>query len=274
MVLRPSSSPFDFRLKELWRCRDLISLFIWRDFVALYKQTILGPLWHLVQPLLTTLTFTLIFGRVARLSTDGQDPFLFYMVGNVVWAYFSGTLTKTATTFVANAHLYGKVYFHRLAIPVSVAFSNLISMGIQFVMLVAFMVAYRLKGSPVQPTVWIWFFPILMAMLGGFSLGFGIVISALTTRYRDLVHVVGFGVQLWMYATPVIYPLSAVPPKLQWIVLINPLTPVMEACRYGLLGAGTVNLGHLAYSLSAMGLLLLVGLTLFTRVERTFMDTV
>jgi len=274
LVIEPRKGWLDFRLAELWRCRDLISLFVWRDFVAVYKQTILGPLWHLIQPLMTTLTFTLIFGRVAGLPTDGVPGFLFYMSGNVLWGYFAATINKTASTFVGNAHLYGKVYFHRLAIPVATVLSNLVALGIQFLLLLGFFVAYIASGSEVRPNAWILTLPLLIGMLGGFGLGFGIIVSALTTRYRDLVQLVGFGVQLWMYATPVIYPVSAIPEKYRWITLVNPLSPIIEAFRYGLLGSGTVDPLHLVYSFVVMILVLLVGITLFNRVEQTFMDTV
>lgn len=274
LVLHPAPSIFDLKLGELWRCRDLITLFVWRDFVAFYKQTLLGPLWHILQPLLTTLMFTLVFGRLARLPTDGAPPLLFYMTGNVLWTYFSTTLTKTGTTFVGNAHLYGKVYFHRLAIPVSVALSNLIALGIQAVMLAAFMGYYAMKGDAVRPNAAILLLPWIIVLLAGFSLGFGILISAVTTRYRDLVHVIGFGAQLWMYATPVIYPLSTIPEKYRWVALLNPLSPVFEVARYALLGVGTLRLGDLLYSSIGMVVVVGLGMVLFNRVERNFMDTV
>lgn len=274
LIIHPAPSLLDLRLGELWGCRDLIGLFVWRDFVAFYKQTLLGPLWHILQPLLTTLTFTLVFGRLAQLPTDGAPPLLFYMTGNVLWTYFSTTLTKTGTTFVGNAHLYGKVYFHRLAIPVSVALSNLIALAIQAVMLAGFIGFYALRGEKVSPNVSLLVLPWLVVLLAGFSLGFGILISAVTTRYRDLVHVIGFGAQLWMYATPVIYPLSTIPDKYRWVALLNPLSPVFEVARHALLGVGSLRLGDLLYSSLAMVAVLAVGMVLFNRVERNFMDTV
>ena len=273
-VIGPHKGVFDWRLAELWRCRDLISLFIWRDFVALYKQTILGPLWHIIQPLLTTLTFTIIFGKVAGLSTNGSPPFLFYLAGNILWSYFSGCLSKTATTFVANSALLGKVYFHRLAIPISIVLSNLISFGIQFALFLAFWAFYLAKGVRVEPNLWMLSAPLAVLMIAGFGLGGGIIVSALTTRYRDLAQLVTFGVQLLMFATPVIYPVSAVPEKYRWIVSLNPLSPVVEAFRNGFLGGGTVTVGQLAVSVGVMVAILVVGLMLFSRVERTFMDTV
>lgn len=274
-IISPHKGVLDWRLAELWRCRDLISLFIWRDFVALYKQTILGPLWHIIQPLLTTLTFTIIFGKVAGLSTNGSPQFLFYLAGNILWSYFSGCLSKTATTFVSNSALLGKVYFHRLAIPVSIVLSNLIAFGIQFSLFLVFWVLYLVKGSPrVEPNLWMLSAPLAVLMVAGFGLGGGIIVSALTTRYRDLAQLVTFGVQLLMFATPVIYPVSAVPDKYRWVVSLNPLSPVVEAFRNGFLGGGSVTATQLAISCGVMLAILVVGLMLFSRVERTFMDTV
>ncbi|HPM79544.1 MAG TPA: ABC transporter permease [Candidatus Anammoximicrobium sp.] len=273
-VIRPRRSLLDLRLGELWQCRDLISLFVWRDFVAIYKQTILGPLWHIIQPLLTTVTFTVIFGQVAQLSTDGAPQFLFYMSGTVIWMYFSTCLTKTATTFVANAGLYGKVYFHRLSIPISVVISNLISFAIQFAVFLVFLGLYAARGQAVAPNAWILLTPLLLLMLAGLGLGFGIIVSALTTRYRDLVQLVAFGVQLWMYATPVVYPVSIVPARFQWVLLINPVAPIVESFRYAFLGSGAVSLPQLAYSAAFTAAVLAVGTILFNRVEQTFMDTV
>lgn len=273
-VFRPRRGWFDWNLGELWRYRDLVSLLVWRDFVAYYKQTILGPLWHLLQPLLTTLTFTLIFGRVAGLSTDGSPPFLFYMAGNVVWAYFAGCLVNVSGTFVKNAPLMGKVYFHRLAIPVAVVLSSLIAFAIQFAMFVLCLGIYALMGTPMAVNSGALWTPLWVLMLAGFGLGFGIVVSALTTRYRDLAHAVGFGVQLWLYATPVIYPSSALPEKYRWLAWVNPLGPVVEGFRRGFLGGPPVDPWHLAFSVGCLVLVLLAGLMLFSRVERTFMDTV
>jgi len=272
--ITPHRGWLDWRLAQLWRYRDLITLFVWRDFVSAYKQTALGPAWHVIQPLLTTLMFTLIFGKVAKLPTDGVPPFLFYMAGTVPWAYFSMNLTKTANTFVGNAHLMGKVYFHRLVIPISIVFSSLISFGIQFGMFLVFVTINYFSHSKIHLTAWVFMFPGLMLMLAGFSLGAGIIVSALTTRYRDLANLVAFGVQLLMYATPVIYPASAVPERYRWVIHLNPLTPIMEAFRLGFLGAGTVTTFQLAVSFALMLGVLMVGVMLFTHVERTFMDTV
>lgn len=274
LIIQPKRSPFELRLAELWQARDLIMLFVWRDFVSVYKQTILGPLWYLIQPLLTTLIFTVIFGRIANLPTDGLPQFLFYMSGTVIWAYFAECLNKTANTFVGNAHLFGKVYFPRLAVPVSILISNLVAFAIQLLLFVAFAAYFLLSGAEVRPNAWLLLLPVLTVMMAGLGLGFGIIVSSMTTRYRDLRFLVTFGVQLWMYATPVIYPVSAVPEQLQWLIRANPLTPIVEAFRYGFLGAGTVDGGMLLYSAGFMLAVLLIGITIFNRVERTFMDTV
>lgn len=275
MTIEPRRSLLDLRLGELWQYRDLVLLFVRRDFVSVYKQTILGPLWYLIQPLLTTITFTFIFGRIASLPTDGLPQFLFYMSGTVVWSYFAACLTKTSETFVQNAHLFGKVYFPRLAVPVSILISNLITFLIQFALFVLFVGYFALRGTEIQLN-WLWIFlsPFLILTMAGLGLGFGIIISSLTTKYRDLRFLVTFGVQLLMYATPVIYPVSAIPERFQWVILANPMTPIVEAFRYGFLGAGTVNIYHLLYSLIFMLVVVFLGTVIFNRVEQTFMDTV
>lgn len=274
-TIEPQGSLLDLRLSELWHYRDLVLLFVRRDFVAIYKQTILGPLWYLIQPLLTTLTFTFVFGRIASLPTDGLPEFLFYMSGTVVWTYFAACLTKTSETFVQNAHLFGKVYFPRMAVPVSILISNLITFLIQFALFLVFVVYFVARGTPIQ-TNWLWIFlsPLLILMMAGLGLGFGVIISSLTTKYRDLRFLITFGVQLLMYATPVIYPVSSIPERFQWIILANPMTPIMEAFRYAFLGAGAVDPGHLLYSFCFMLLVVLLGSVIFNRVEQTFMDTV
>ena len=275
MVIEPQRSLLDLRLGELWRYKDLVMLFVRRDFVSVYKQTILGPLWYLIQPLLTTITFTVIFGSIASLPTDGLPQFLFYMSGTVVWSYFAACLTKTSETFVQNANLFGKVYFPRLAVPVSILFSNLITFLIQFTMFLVFVLYFVLRGTDIQPNwLWIALSPILMLMMAGLGLGFGIIISSLTTKYRDLRFLVQFGVQLLMYATPVIYPVSSIPARFQWIILVNPMTPVIEAFRFAFLGAGTVNINSLLYSFGFMLVVVIIGSIIFNRVEQTFMDTV
>lgn len=274
MIIRPQNPWFDLRLDELWRARDLIAIFVWRDFVATYKQTILGPLWYLIQPLLTTITFTVIFGNVARLPTDGLPQFLFYMSGMTVWGYFAACLSKTSITFTANANLFGKVYFPRLSVPISILISNLMMFAIQFLQFLAFMLYFWLAGAAIHPNAWVLLTPLLLLMMAGLGLGFGIIVSSLTTRYRDLQYLVTFGVQLLMYAAPVIYPLSAVPDRFRWLIMANPMTPIIESFRYAFLGAGTVDLLQLAYAFGFMVVVLLIGLLIFNQVERTFMDTV
>ena len=274
LVIRPQRNWFDLRLGELWRYRDLITLFVWRDFVALYKQTILGPIWHLIQPLLTTIIFTVIFGNIAQLPTDGLPQFLFYMSGTIIWDYFAACLTKTSGTFVGHAGIFGKVYFPRLTVPVSTLLSSLVTFGIQFGQFLAFMAYFGLAGAAIRPNGWILLAPVLLAMMAGLGLGFGIIISSLTTRYRDLRHLVTFGERLLMYATPVIYPLSAVPDKYRWLVLANPMTPIIESFRFAFLGTGTVDVMHLLYSFGFMVGGVTIGILIFNQVERTFMDTV
>ena len=275
MVIEPKRTLLDLRLGELWRARDLVMLFVWRDFVSVYKQTILGPLWYIIQPLLTTVVFTFIFGSVAKLPTDGLPQFLFYMSGTVVWAYFATCITKTSDTFITNSQLFGKVYFPRLAVPVSILISSLIAFAIQFVFFVGFMGYFALSGSVLHPNWWILLTPVLLFMMGGLGLGFGVIISSLTTKYRDLRFLVQFGVTLLMYATTVILPLSSFPARFRWIVLANPMTPMVEIFRYAYLGgAGTVNLPDLAYSFGFMVVAVVMGTVIFNRVEATFMDTV
>ena len=270
-IILPDRGWFDWRLGQLWRYRDLIGLFVWRDFIAVYKQTVLGPLWHIVRPLITTLIFTVVFSRMAGLSTDGAPPFLFYLVGNVAWSYFANCLDNTSKTFTANAALMGKVYFHRLVIPVSLVISNLISFGIQLGILLVVMAIYAFSGTALHVTVWVLLMPILVVILAGYALGGGIVVCAMTTRYRDLNYLVTFGVQLMMYVTPVIYPVSSVPERYRWAVNLNPLAAVFEAFRLGFLGVGTVTLQQVAVSFAVMLVVLAGGVMLFTRVERTFM---
>lgn len=274
LVIRPQRAWWDLRLGELWRYRDLVWLFVWRDFVAFYKQTVLGPLWYLVQPIATTLVFTVIFGNIAQLSTDGLPPFLFYLTGNTVWSYFSACLVSTSDTFRGNAGIFGKVYFPRLIMPVSIVVSNIISFGIQMLMLVGFLVYFKLSGAEVYPNFWILMLPVLLAIMAGMGLGLGIIISSLTTKYRDLQKLVGFGVQLLMYGTPVIYPLSVVDAKYQWLILANPMTPVVEFFRMALLGTGSLSPFSLLYSIGFVFVVALIGVLIFNHVEATFMDTV
>lgn len=274
LIIRPKSGWFDLHFQDLWRYRDLVALFIRRDFVATYKQTILGPLWFIIQPVLTTFTFTVVFGAVANLPTDGLPKILFYLSGVTAWNYFAECLTLTSNTFVGNANLFGKVYFPRLAVPLSIVISNLIKFGIQFGLFLLFMLFFVLKGAEVRPTPAIFLLPILLLIMAALGLGSGIIVSALTTRYRDLRFLVQFGVQLLMYSTPIIFPLSKLPDKYRWVMLSNPMTPVIETFRYAILGSGTFNLRHLGMSAAAAILILTSGVLLFNHVEKTFMDTV
>ena len=249
-------------------------LFVRRDFVSVYKQTILGPVWFLLQPLFTTVVFTIIFGRIAKIPTDGLPQPLFYMAGVVAWGYFSGCLNKTSTTFVSNASIFGKVYFPRLTVPIANVISSLISFAIQFALFLCFVGYYIASGAAVRMTPLVLFLPLLLFQMAILGLGFGIIVSSLTTKYRDLTQLVGFGVQLWMYATPVVYPISRIPDKWQWIVSLNPIAPVIEAFRYIFLGAGTVNALQMGMSVGITLLVLFVGIVLFSRIEKSFMDTV
>lgn len=273
-ILRARRGWFDFNLGELWRYRDLIALFVRRDFVAIYKQTILGPLWFLLQPLFSTLIFTVVFGNIIKVPTDGLPPMLFYMAGIVSWSYFATCLTSTSNTFIANAGIFGKVYFPRLTVPVSVVITNLLSFSIQFVLFLAIATYFYLNGAVVQPNRWVLLFPLLLLQMGVLGLGFGILISSLTTRYRDLSMALTFGVQLWMYATPIVYPLSQVPDKWRWLYFLNPMSAVVETFRYAFLGSGSIQLGQLTTSAIVTFLVLGLGIVMFSRVEKSFMDTV
>lgn len=275
-MITPRKSSFNLRLGELWDYRDLIALLVRRDLVAQYKQTILGPLWFVIQPLLTTLMFTVVFGKIARLSTDGLPAILFYLANVVCWQYFSACLSKTSATFIANAHIFGKVYFPRLAIPVSVVVSNLVTFGVQFMIFAGFLIYYQIRGAEFALSTHIALLPLLLLIMALLGLGTGIIISSLTTRYRDLQNLVVFGVQLLMYATPVIFPLSSIGKGtwFYWILYFNPLTPIMETFRAGFLGSGIFDWLHLTYSLGVALIVFIAGALLFNRVERTFMDTV
>jgi len=273
-IIEPQSRMFDLKLGELWHYRDLVYLFVRRDFVSQYKQTILGPAWHIIQPLLTTIMFTLVFGKIAKIPTDGIPAFLFFMAGTVMWGYFAAVLTGTSATFTANAHLFGKVYFPRLAVPVSVLFSKLLGFAVQFGLFLCFLALFMLRGAEVSPNAWVLATPLLLLLMAALGLGLGVIVSAMTTRYRDLAIVVGFGVQLLMYATPVVYPLSVLPEPYRTWMAFNPIAPLMELFRYGYLGAGTVSLTMLAYSAGVTFVILFIGVVMFNKVERTFMDTV
>ncbi|HRT78965.1 MAG TPA: ABC transporter permease [Paludibacteraceae bacterium] len=273
-VIKPKSSLLEIDFKELWRNRDLFSMFVKRNIVTQYKQTILGPAWFFIQPALTTIMYMVVFGGIAGIPTDGLPQPMFYLAGIVCWQYFADCLTKTSSTFIDNQNIFGKVYFPRLIVPLSTVASNLVRMFIQFLLFVAVYVFYLIKGVHVEPNIYILLVPVLILMLAGLSLGFGIIISSLTTKYRDLTILFNFIVQLWMYATPIIYPLSTMPPDRQWIMALNPLTSIIEAFKYGTMGVGTFSWGQLAYSFGFMVVLLAVGIVIFNKVQRTFMDTI
>lgn len=274
LVIRPQDKWYNLRLKEIWNYRDLLVLFVKRDFISVYKQTILGPLWLLLQPLLTTLTFTVIFTYVAKISTTGIPPVLFYLSGITLWTYFADCLNKTSNTFVTNASVFGKVYFPRLVVPLSVIISNLIKLAVQFVLFSIVWVYFILTTDAVQPNLYVLLAPALVAVMAGLGMGFGILISALTTKYRDLTFLVSFGVQLLMYASPIVYPLAIVPEKYRIFLLLNPVTSVIEAFKYAFLGAGYFSWLYLLYSFLFMVGLLTIGVIVFKKVEKSFMDTV
>ena len=273
-IIKPKTGWFDINLKELIQYKDLIVMFVKRDFKTMYKQTILGPLWIIINPLLTTLMFTVVFGNIANISTDGMPQIVFYMLGTTVWTYFSSCLTKTSSTFTGNAAIFGKVYFPRLVTPISTVISGLINFGVQFLMFLGFMAYFMIKGSPIEPNLWILITPLLLVQLAALALGFGIIISSMTTKYRDLAVLVTFGVQLWMYATPVVYPASQIGGKLKTLMMLNPVSPIVESFRYAFLGSGSIPWNYLGISVVTTLVVLFAGVVLFSRVEKTFMDTV
>lgn len=276
LEIKPQASLFDLNLKEVWRYRDLMLLFVRRDFVAQYKQTILGPLWHIIQPVLTTIMFLLVFGKIANIPTDGVEPILFYMSGITIWNYFATCLTATSNTFVSNANIFGKVYFPRLVLPLSIVLSNVVKLGIQFGILFLGILWFAVfRDVPIQFGVNWLLIPVLVILMAGIGLGLGIIISSLTTKYRDFTVLIGFAVQLLMYATPVAYPLSFLKDKsFGPIIAWNPLSPVVEGFRYALFNTGSFDILSLGYSFVFMIVSLLIGSVYFSKVERTFMDTV
>jgi lipopolysaccharide transport system permease protein len=277
LVIEPQTSLFELNLKDVWRYRDLLWLLVKRDFVSFYKQTILGPLWFFIQPLFTTIIFTFIFGNLAGLSTDGLPQPLFYMAGITAWNYFADCLTKTSTVFRDNANIFGKVYFPRLIMPLSIVVSNLVRFGVQMLLFFV-MIGYYLfeneMGSLFHPNIYILLFPILVLLMALLGLGLGLIITALTTKYRDLAFLITFGVQLMMYATTVIYPLSAAPVKYKWLIELNPMTGIIEAFRFGFLGQGEFTINTFGYSVVFTLGALVLGVIIFNKTEKTFVDTV
>ena len=285
LVISPKDRWFELNLREVWQYRDLLFLLVWRDFVALYKQTILGPLWFFIQPIFATIIFTIVFSGIANISTDGLPPILFYMSGIIGWNYFADCLTKTSATFTSNAHIFGKVYFPRLIVPLSIVVSNLLKFGVQFLLFFCFMLYFILQGEQVVPNEYMLLTPVLLLLMAGQGLGFGIVISSLTTKYRDLQYLVTFGVQLFMYLTPIVYPSSELDgSKYADLMKFNPIAPIIETFRYAFTGAGahidkvtqltSFDLSPLLYSFGFTSVLLFLGLIIFHRVEKNFMDTV
>lgn len=280
-VIKPKNKLFDINLKEIWAYRDLLTLFVKRDIITQYKQTILGPLWFIIQPALTVIMYMVVFGGIAGIPTDGVPQPLFYLGGICMWQYFADCLTKTSNTFVSNAGIFGKVYFPRLISPISTTISNLVRFGIQVALFAAVYVFYAIVGTAACPNWYLLLFPVLVVMMAGLALGFGILISSMTTKYRDLQILFTFVVSLWMYATPIVYPLTQVKGKVMLgidvytVMCLNPVTPVIETFKYGALGAGEfIGWGWLAYSLGFMLAMLSLGIVVFNRVQKSFMDTV
>lgn len=272
--IKPKDSFFNLRLNEIWQYRDLLVLFVQRDFVSKYKQTVLGPIWFFIQPIFQTAVLAIVFGGMAKLSTDGVPPILFYLAGVTAWNYFSNCLRTTSNTFTANASLFGKVYFPRAITPISIIISNLIQFGIGLGLFLIIYAYFLFIGYPLKPNITLLFLPFLVIIMGFMGLGLGMLVSAMTTKYRDLQYLVEFGVQLLMYATPVILPLSAIPAKYQAFMLANPMTGVLETLKYSFFGTGTFSLSLLAYSAVFTLVAFIVGLVVFNYTEKNFMDVV
>ncbi|RWY48077.1 ABC transporter permease [Mucilaginibacter gilvus] len=284
LEIKPHDSVFNLHLKDVWNYRDLLWLLVRRDFVSFYKQTVLGPLWFFIQPIFTTIVFTFVFGGLAKIGTSHVPQPLFYMAGTIAWNYFADCLTKTSTVFKDNANIFGKVYFPRLIMPLSIVFSNLVKFGVQFGLFLIVFIYYLIQyhyfpeslkpGDKVEPNLLVLLFPILMILMAILGLGLGLIITALTTKYRDLAFVVTFGMQLLMYATPVIYPLSEASEKYRFIIKANPMTGLIETFRYGFTGGGKFYMDSFVYSVVASLVLFMIGLIIFNKVEKDFVDTV
>jgi lipopolysaccharide transport system permease protein len=274
LTIEPQSSLFDLNLKDVWRYRDLLWMFVKRDFVSFYKQTILGPLWFFIQPLFTTIIYTFIFGGLANLSTDNLPQPLFYMAGITAWNYFSDCITKTSTVFKDNANIFGKVYFPRLIMPLSIVASNLVRFAVQMLLMIIMMGYYAWNGANFHITWAIVLFPLLVILMALMGLGLGLIITALTTKYRDLAFLVTFGIQLLMYTTTVIYPLSSAPAKYKTMISLNPMTGIIECFRFAFLGQGQLTWNTLGYSTAFTLVALLLGILIFNKTEKTFVDTV
>jgi len=273
-IIKPKNKLYEIDFKEIWQYRDLLVMFVKREIITQYKQTILGPAWFFIQPILNTVIFMVIFGGIAKIPTDGLPQALFYLLGIVSWNYFSDCLNKTSNTFNVNQAIFGKVYFPRLIVPLATVISNLVRMGIQFVLFVVVYMYFYFSGVSIAPNIYILLIPVLILMLAGLSLGFGIIISSMTTKYRDLTILFTFVVQLWQYATPIIYPLSMIPEKYRWFVLANPVTAIVETFKFATMGVGSFSWLQLGYSFGFMILILGIGVLVFNKVQRSFMDTV
>ena len=272
-IIEPQSNLLNINLKEVWRYRDLLLLLVKRDFVTYFKQTILGPIWFFVNPIFTTIMFTFVFGNLAGLSTDGAPQVAFYLSGIVLWNYFSNSLNQTANVFTANANIFGKVYFPRLIMPLAVVTSNLMQFGVQFLLFLGVVVYYTILGD-LRPNAWILFTPILILLMAAFALGVGMIFSSMTTKYKDMTMLLTFGVQLFMYATPIIYPVSAMNERFKEIILLNPLTAIVVCFRFAYLGVGDFQVGRLLYSTLIIFVLLIIGTIVFNKVQKGFMDTI
>ena len=272
--IKSEDSIFSVDVKEVWLYRDLLWMLVKRDYVTFYKQTILGPIWFFVQPMLTTIIYVILFGQIAKLSTDGAPQIVFYLAGITIWNYFSESLTKTSTVFKDNANVLGKVYFPRLIMPLSIVVSGLMKFGIQFGLFVAAVLYYAFVEKSIHPNFWVLATPFLVLLMASFSLGLGMIFSSLTTKYKDLVFLLTFGIQLFMYATPVVYSINSIPLKYQWLVKANPLTGIFECFRYAYLGSGSFEPKDLLMSSGIILVLLFIGVIIFNKVEKSFMDTV
>jgi len=274
-IISSKSSAFDFKIKEMVKYKDLLFMLVKRDFISIYKQTILGPIWFFIQPIITTITFTIIFGNIAGISTDGLPHILFYMSGITCWNYFSGSLEQISRVFRDNQNVFGKVYFPRLIVPLSIVVSNLMKLSIQLILFVC-VLSYYIFFSDVSISInsVVLLLPLLILIISGLALGFGLIITSLTNKYRDLIFLLSFGIQLAMYMTPVIYPLSTLSEKAQFWLLLNPLTSVIETFKFGFFGRGIFDVYHLFYSAVFMFFILFAGIVTFNKTEKNFMDTV
>jgi len=274
IVIKPKSGWFNIPFGMIYRYHDLIFMFVKRDFVTFYKQTILGPLWYVIQPLVNSVIFTVIFGKLAKIPTDGIPPFLFYMAGTVAWGYFSTCLTQTSNTFVANREIFGKVYFPRMTVPISIVITGIFQFLIQFVIFIGFLLYYWIQGADVTPSIMIFTLPLILLQMAILGFGMGIFVSSLVTKYRDLTYAMTFAVQIWMYLTPVVYPLTQVPENYRNLYVLNPMVSIVESFRGVFLGVSSIETHHILISVFVTMIIFIIGVILFSRIEKTFMDTV